>query len=153
MIDYLLQNLWQVWAVLSVLFLILELTSGDFFIFCFAIGAAVTSVLASFLSGFGQLGVFAAVTTVSIFTVRPFALRYLHKQKHPRVSNADALIGRTGRVTQAIKAGDFGRVAIDGDDWKADSRATEELPVGMVVKVVDRQSIVITVAPLTDSEA
>ena len=39
MIQYLLDNMWQLWAVLAVLGLILELTSGDFFIMCIAIGA------------------------------------------------------------------------------------------------------------------
>lgn len=40
MIEYFSQNLWQVWAIIAVLCLILELFSGDFFILCFAIGAA-----------------------------------------------------------------------------------------------------------------
>ena len=39
MIDYLLANMWQLWAVIAVLGLILELTSGDFFLMCIAIGA------------------------------------------------------------------------------------------------------------------
>ena len=37
MIDYIMQNLWQMWAVVAVICLILELTAGDFFIICFAI--------------------------------------------------------------------------------------------------------------------
>ena len=40
MIDYLSQHLWQFWAVVAVVCLILELTAGDFFIMCFSIGAA-----------------------------------------------------------------------------------------------------------------
>ena len=40
MIDYLSQHLWQTWAVIAVICLILELTAGDFFIMCFSIGAA-----------------------------------------------------------------------------------------------------------------
>ena len=39
MIEYILQNMWQVWAVIAVVCLILELSSGDFFIICFSIGA------------------------------------------------------------------------------------------------------------------
>ena len=39
MIEYFLENMWQVWAIVAVLCLILELSSGDFFIICFSIGA------------------------------------------------------------------------------------------------------------------
>ena len=34
MIEYFLQNMWQVWAVIAIACLILELSSGDFFIIC-----------------------------------------------------------------------------------------------------------------------
>ncbi len=39
MIEYFLANMWQVWGIIAVLCLILELSSGDFFIICFSIGA------------------------------------------------------------------------------------------------------------------
>ena len=44
MIEYLSANLWQVWAVIAVLGLLLELSSGDFFIMCFSIGAFITAI-------------------------------------------------------------------------------------------------------------
>ncbi|MDE6011596.1 MAG: NfeD family protein, partial [Prevotella sp.] len=55
------------------------------------------------------------------------------------------LIGRKGRVTETICPGHYGRVAIDGDDWKAESAGQEELPVGTQVQVVSRESIILTV--------
>jgi membrane protein implicated in regulation of membrane protease activity len=61
------------------------------------------------------------------------------------VSNADALIGRKGRVVEAIEAGGFGRVQIDGDVWKAVTKDDEAVPAGTNVRVVDRESIIITV--------
>ena len=146
MIDYLSQHLWQMWAVIAVLCLILELTAGDFFIICFSIGAVFAAICAA-LSGvfYWQLAVFAAFTLVSLFLVRPFALRYLHRNDKERVSNADALIGRKGKVTEAIEKGGFGRVAIDGDVWKAVAVTDEKIPVGTSVRVVGRESIIITV--------
>ena len=134
------------WAVVAVLCLILELTAGDFFILCFSIGAAVAALSAVFGFGFyWQLGVFALFTTLSIFFVRPFALRYLHRSDEHRVSNADALLGREGRVREAIEAGGFGRVAIDGDVWKAKSADGRAVEAGSNVKVVKRESTIITV--------
>jgi membrane protein implicated in regulation of membrane protease activity len=146
MIEYLSQHLWQMWAVVAVLCLILELTAGDFFIICFSIGAVFAAACAAMGGGFyWQLFVFAALTLVSLFLVRPFALRYLHRHDNERVSNADALIGRKGRVVETIENGGFGRVAIDGDVWKAVAVADENIPAGTFVRVVGRESIIITV--------
>ena len=60
-------------------------------------------------------------------------------------SNGDALIGEMGLVSEVIKAGGYGRVAIGGDDWKAVSSETADIPVGTRVKVVGRESIIISV--------
>ena len=145
MLEYFAANMWQVWAVVAVLGLILELSSGDFFIICFAIGAVGAAIVSPFAGIYVQLIVFAVVTSLSIFQVRPFALRYLHKGEVNRVSNADALIGQTGTVYETIKAGGFGRVAISGDVWKAVAAGPDELAIGTHVKVVGRESTIITV--------
>ena len=146
MIDYLSQHVWQIWAVVAVVCLILELTAGDFFIICFSIGAVFAAISDPLGLGFyWQIGVFAVFTLLSLYFVRPFALRYLHKGEENRVSNADALIGRKGRVVETIEKGGFGRVAIDGDVWKAVCDADQEVPVGAYVKVKSRESIIITV--------
>lgn len=148
MIDYLLANMWQLWAVLTVVGLILELTSGDFFIMCIAIGAAGAAIVAPFANIYVQLAVFGVVTLFSLFQVRPFVLRYLHRNEKRRVSNADALLGREGRVTEPIKAGGYGYVAIDGDLWKAVTSDDMEIAIDTRVKVVGRESTIITVEKL-----
>ncbi len=145
MIEYLLANMWQLWAVVAVLGLILELTSGDFFIMCLAIGAMGAAIVAPFSNVYGQLAVFGVVSLFSLFQVRPFALRYLHRNDDPRVSNADALLGRKGRVTETIEAKGTGYVAIDGDQWKAVSVNDEPIDVDTRVIVVGRESTIITV--------
>ena len=150
MIEYLLANMWQVWAVLAVLGLILELTSGDFFIMCLAIGAAGAAITAPFANLYWQIGVFAVVSLFSLFQVRPFVLRYLHNNEEKRVSNADALLGRKGRVSETIPAGGFGYVAIDGDQWRAVAANDEKIAEGTRVKIVSRESTIVTVEQLVD---
>ena len=146
MIDYLAQHLWQMWAVIAVVCLILELMAGDFFIICFSIGAVFAAITAAVGGGiYLQLLMFAVFTLISLFWVRPFAQRYLHKGEDNRVSNADALLGRQGRVIETVKAGGFGRVQIDGDIWKAVTNETQDIPVGATVRVVGRESTIITV--------
>ena len=144
MADYIMNNVWQVWAIAAVICLILELSSGDFFIICFSIGAVASAIGAAIgLNIYWQLAIFAAVALASIFFVRPIALRYLHKNEPNRPSNADALIGRIGRVTETIKTGGYGRVAIDGDVWKAVSNSATDITAGSTVKVTDRKSTII----------
>ena len=147
MIAYFADNMWQAWAVVAVLGLLLELMSGDFFILCFSIGATGAALASLFTGFYVQLIVFAVVTALSITQVRPFALRYLHRNDPAMVSNADALLQRTGRVTETIPAGGYGRVAIDGDVWKARSQVEYDIPAGASVRVVGRVSTIITVVP------
>ena len=146
MIEYLAQHLWQMWAVVAVICLILELTAGDFFIICFSIGSVFAAITAALGGGiYLQLLMFAVFTLISLFWVRPFAQRYLHKGEDNRVSNADALINRQGRVVETVKADGFGRVQIDGDIWKAVTNEPADSPEGRNVRVVGRESTIITV--------
>ena len=134
------------WAVVAVVCLILELMAGDIFIICFSIGAVFAAIAAAFGLGFySQLVAFAVFTLISLFWVRPFAKRYLRKGEDRRVSNADALLGRQGRVVETVEADGFGRVQIDGDVWKAVTKESADIPEGSNVRVIDRKSTIITV--------
>ena len=144
MIDYFLQNMWQIWAIVAIVCLILELSSGDFFIICFSIGGVFALISAALgINIYWQLFIFAIFSLLSVIFVRPVALRWLHKNEPNKTSNADALLGRTGRVTEAIKAGKSGYVKIDGDLWKAVSQ--KDRAVDETVRVIGRESTIITV--------
>lgn len=149
MIDYLKENLWLLWTLVSVLALILEVSSGTFYLICFAIGAACV-VVASLLGLplWVQVLVFAASSTVSVYGVRPFVYKYLHREDAGRASNADALIGREGVVVEPITPQGRVGVRIDGDEWKAVIAGSEPLDKGARVRVVARESIIVTVEKL-----
>ncbi len=145
MTDYFLHNLWLLWTLVGVIALIFEVSSGTFYLLCFALGAACSVVAAlAGLPFWVQVLVFAIATVLSVFAVRPLAVRYLHTTADERLSNADALMGREGRVTEKITEGGSGYVRIDGDEWKAVS-TDGTIETGERVRVVGRESIVITV--------
>lgn len=149
MIDYLSQNLWLVWTLIAVLALILEVSSGTVYLLCFALGAVAGIIVSLFPTPIWlQVIVFVAASVVCVFTVRPFVLRYLHPDRNSRVSNADALLGRTGTVIEPIGSEQPGYVKIDGDEWKAVSRDGETIPRGEKVRIVARDSIIVTVVTL-----
>ena len=149
MYEFILNHLWEAWTVVALLFLAAEVAAGDFFMTCFAVGAALSAIAA--LCGAGlyvTIGVFAMCSLLCIFFVRPFVLKCLHSRRGERKSNADALIGRRAVVREAIPAGGAGYVAIDGDMWRSVSADGSGIPEGTAVEVVSRESIILTVKPL-----
>ena len=149
MIEFLTSNLWLIWVIISIVCLILELSSGDFFILCFAIGAAVSAIVAGCGASLTvQIIVFAVASALSLLLVRPALIKKLHKPNRERLSNADAMIGQEGRVSEPIEAGGYGRVAIDGDDWKAQSTDGSAIDKNVRGRVVKMESIIVTVEPI-----
>lgn len=146
MIELLNENLWAAWAVVALVCLLVELFTGSFYIMCFAVGAVAAAIVSPFSGVYFQLVVFIAVSLASIFLVRPLVMRWMHHEKDFIPSNADAIIGRVATVSQDIPADGFGRVALDGDDWKA--TAKESLDKGEKVTIVARESIILTVEKL-----
>lgn len=147
MADFLRAYQWELWAFVSLVFLVLELTAGDFFMLCLAIGAMGAAVAAAIGGGFLVcLAVFAVVSVMCLYFLRPKALKRFNARS-VRKSNADALDGSTGVVKEEIVAGGYGYVAIDGDMWRSVSESGEAIPVGTRVKVVSHKSIILTVRP------
>ena len=143
---FVLSNLWLVWTFLVVLFLIIELTSGDLYMLCIAAGAAVTVPFAVADASITlQIIVFALATAFSILFLRPKLLRKLHRKDREKLSNVDAIIGRIGEVSESILPNGYGRVKLDGDDWKAQNITSESIEKGERVKIISRESLIITV--------
>ena len=143
-------EVWHIWVIVALLFFVIEMFTSDFSIICLsfgcfggAIGAACGVELKT------QLLIFAIATILAFILVRP-ALKKLLKRKGGDVAtNADALIGRKAIVSEAINpTTQQGRVAIDGDDWKAISEDNTPIEKGSQVEVVARESIILTVKKL-----
>lgn len=147
MIDYFVGNMWLVWLIVSIGLLLLELTSGDFYVICFAFGAVASIVGAAIgLPLWTQVLIWAVCSVLCLYFVRPSLVRRLHGKENERKSNVDALVGRQGIVIDTIAAGGFGYVKIDGDEWRSVSSDGQEIPVGTNVTVISRDSIILTVS-------
>lgn len=137
--------IWQYWAILALLFVVVEVFTVSFAFLSFAFGA----IGAAIASGIGmsiemQLLVFSVLTVLSFVFVRPLALRMTQKSEAELKTNVHAMVGRRGVVED-----DFtelgGRVLIDGDNWKAVTEGGSLLKKGDVVEVLEINSIIITV--------
>ena len=137
-------EIWHIWAIVATLFVIGEMLTAGFALICFAVGAvggAIGAVAGASLEW--QLGIFALATLVAFLAVRPLLKRLSAKDEVP--TNADALIGRTAKVTECIEVGGRGRVAIDGDIWQAESSEQSDILEGEKVEIISRESIILTV--------
>lgn len=135
------------WGIVCLLCIVIEMTTGSFFLLCVSVGALGALVVALLGGSFDvQVLTLAVLSALMIVFVRPLIVRLLKKSHQTRQSNVDALMGREGVVSQTIEPGRFGRVAIDGDDWKACAvRRLDTLEAGTAVRVVGRESLIITV--------
>ena len=135
------------WLIAAIVLVILEIMTAGFGVICFAIGAA----FAALVSGLGgtltwQVVVFVVVSMLAFIFLRPVVIRFLDKKSKNVKTNADALVGRKGVVSECIDAEQHtGRVAIDGDDWKAVSEDGSVIEKGVNVEIVKLDSIIVTV--------
>ncbi len=149
MIDYLTTNFWLLWTLVCVVALILEVSSGTFYLMCFAIGA-VGAVVVSLMGTplWLQVLVFSAISAVSVFCVRPLLVKCMHPVQKERLSNASALVGRQGVVIEPISAERPGYVRVDGDEWRAVTADGTMIERGVNVRITAMNSIVVTVEPV-----
>ncbi len=141
---------WYIWLIVAIVCVIVEIFTSGFAVICFSFGAAGAAVCAACgLSFAWQLAALTLFSALAFVFVRPFIIKHLYTKKEVK-TNADALIGRTARVTEEVNvAQNTGRVAIDGDDWKAVAQNAEDvIPVGQQVEIVSRESIILIVSPL-----
>ena len=135
------------WLFAAIVLVIVEIMTAGFGVICFAIGAA----FAALVSGLGgtltwQVVVFVVVSMLAFIFLRPVVIRFLDKKSKNVKTNADALVGRKGVVSECIDAEQHtGRVAIDGDDWKAVSEDGSVIEKGADVELVKLDSIIVTV--------
>jgi len=140
---------WHILAAIGVVAFIIEIFTAGFIAGSVGIGFFFAAAGSYFgLAVEWQILLFAVGVTLTYFLIRPLINKYGYEKEQVK-TNRDALIGRTGKVTEEINSEkNTGRVAIDGDDWKAVTRQNDPIPAGTTVKVVDIDSIILFVEPL-----
>ena len=138
---------YQIWLIIAILLVILEICTAAFGSICFAIGAAVAAIAAGIGAGLTwQILIFVVVSMLTFIFLRPFMLKFIDRKSKDVKTNADALVGKRAVVSERIDASQLtGRVAVDGDDWKAVSEDGSVIEKGTPVEIVKLDSIILTV--------
>ena len=140
-------ELYHYWLIVSVLLVILEIVTAGFGVLCFAIGTLAGAAVAYCGGSFNwQMMAFAAGSLLALMIIKPLAQKYITRKQQYVPMNAEAIVGMQGVVTEEINpAQHTGRVAVNGDDWKAIIETDEVIPVGANIIVTKQESLVLTV--------
>ena len=144
-------TIWQIWLLIAALFVVIEIFTSGFAVACFSVGCVFGAILAACeLSLTWQVVAFAVGTFLAFVFIRPIVMKYLDKKTNDNgvKTNMDSIIGKTAMVTEKIEENGFGRVKIDGDDWKAQTSDGSAVEVGTKVKIEAFESIILTVKKL-----
>ena len=146
---------WLFWIGGALLLVVIETVTADL-TFLMIAGGALGGGLTSFLGGplWAQVVVFACVSTLLLFAVRPWAKRRLAATTPQMKTNVDALIGRSATTITAVDDGG-GRVRLGGEEWSARLtpavQGTTRLEAGASVIVTEIDGAVAVVAPAVAS--
>lgn len=128
---------WQLWIVVGIVLVIVEIFTAGFFALWFAIGA-FAAALASWLGmgGIWQIFILAAVSAALLVASRTIFQKFLYKDKEVK-SNVDALVGRDALVIEGIPDDlTTGRVKVGGENWSAVIEEKSPVAENERVKVV-----------------
>ncbi|MBN7772738.1 NfeD family protein [Clostridium aminobutyricum] len=107
-----------VWVILALIFAIIEAFTMGLTTIWFCGGAVVASLLAMVNAPIGvQVAMFLIVSFVLLYFTRPIAQKKLKVGSEK--TNAEALIGKIGFVTQTIQPFSTGQVKLEGKEWTA----------------------------------
>ncbi len=144
-------EIYQIWLLIAAVFVVIEIFTSGFAVACFSVGCAFGAILAACdLSLTWQVVAFAVGTFLAFVFIRPIVMKYLDKNTNDTgvKTNMDNIIGKTAVVTEKIDENGYGRVKIDGDDWKAKTNDGSEAEVGTKVEIESFESIILTVKKL-----
>jgi len=114
---------WVLWLLLALVLLGIEVLSLDLLFASFSIGALAGAIASGLGVPFvGQVVIAVVVALITLFGLRPFALRYLHRGE-PTTTNVSALVGLGAVVLERVDSRD-GRVKVGGEVWSARSLNT-----------------------------
>lgn len=134
---------WQIFSILGIVFLILELLAPTVFFFSLSIGAFVSALVSLFVPYYQVvLTVFAIVSLVSLLLFRPFLRKNSNKSEASGIE--DKYIGKTAKVLEKVTKCS-GVISIYGERWEARLNSDDEVPEGCEVKIVSNQSLVMYV--------
>lgn len=131
----------MVWIGAIVIFGVAEAITAGLVSIWFVLGS-VAGLIAAICNGplWLQVVLFFVVSVLTLIATRPLVARMVTKDNV--ATNADRVLGKTARVTEAIdNTIPTGAVYIDGKTWTARSANDEVIAVSEMVRVVKMEGV------------
>jgi inner membrane protein len=143
-------QVWVVWMIFGVIFLIAEIFTAGFFLFWFGIGALAAGLLAFLgVTGIWQLLVFLVLSSFLVAISRKFAQKVTDEQ--PPGVGADRMTGAEGIVLEEIDTmKNKGRVRIGKEEWRAESKDGKRIDKNIKIKVVQMEGTHVVIVPIQE---
>ena len=130
---------WLLWFLVAIGLFVGEMFTAGFWLACLAVGAAAAGIV-GLIPGVGiavQGIAFAAASIISMAGLRPRLMQYFQLGPGSELrTGVDALLGKTGIVTERIGPGVTGRVKVEGEDWRGASTDATVLEPGTQVTII-----------------
>lgn len=143
--------MWWMWILAALVCGIVEVMAVSFVFLMLAIGALAAGIAGALGASLAvQMIIFVVVAVALLFVVRPFLKGRVERSTPDVRTNADALIGRTGYVTEIVGERN-GRIQFSGGEWSARTEGPS-IPVGVEVCVerIDGATAVVSALNPTD---
>ena len=142
---------WQIWMILGIGFIIIEIFDPAFFFISLGIGAIITSLL-SLIPFLGrniplQILIFAILSFISFLYMRKLGKKLLSNTGSN--TNVYALKGKNGIVTKEIPSEGKGYVKIGGEEWPAIEVEQKAIELGakVIVEGIDGNKVIVKKIP------
>lgn len=110
----------QLWFILAVVCITIELITVNLVTIWFVFGAIAALIIASIIDNIIiQISVFILISIISLLATKPIVKKLRKRKIEP--TNSDRVIGKTGIVTKEITKNSYGEVKVNGSIWTAKS--------------------------------
>lgn len=137
--------LWQIFLIIGVVSLILEMVLPSMFFLNFTISGIITAIISLFVKDFDILVIdFIVIALLSLFILRPLLLRTFKASKEKETGVNSEYIGKIAKVVHPINKFS-GVINIYDERWEARVENDEEIPEGSEVRIIKNDSLIMYV--------
>lgn len=127
---------WQIWMIIGIICIIIEIFDPAFFFFSLGIAAIVTGLLSLLVQSTAlQILIFVILSFISFLLMRKLGKKVLSVTD--KDTNVYALKGKPGVVTKAIPENGKGYVKIGGEEWSAVEVDNKAIDLNSKITVLD----------------
>ncbi|MBR4106698.1 MAG: NfeD family protein [Alphaproteobacteria bacterium] len=140
---------WQIFSIIGLTFLILEMLVPSMFFFNLAFAGFITAIVAVWLSDWIWLTIiFSVLALLSILLLRPLMLRS-RKTKEQTTGMESKYVGKVVKVIEPIGRLS-GAITVYDERWEARADVNEPIAKGEAVKIIKYDSLVLTVEKIKE---